>query len=86
MHVQVCGANSLAAKLAVKRSGVTGEMNLRNHPNKGSILAFETQGRRHQKSKIEVSVASQKRPMPSKNVLRKVIQVLEGTDWFKNYC
>ena len=48
-------------------SGVTGEMNLRNHPNKGSILAFETQGRRHQKSKIEVSVASQKGPMPSKN-------------------
>ena len=39
--------------------------------NKAAHSGFETQRRRHQKSKIGVSVAPQKGPMSSKNFFKK---------------
>ena len=63
------GRDSLAAMLATKRSaGVAPEVNLREcvtHTpppslNKATNSGFETQRRRHQKSKTGVSVAPQK--------------------------
>ena len=68
--------NGLAAILATKRSvGVVPEVNPREHAtcmslpsmNKAAHSGFETQRRHHQKSKTEVSVASQKGLMSSKN-------------------
>ena len=67
--------NSLAAKLAAKRSaGVKPEVNLREHvtcmpqpnANKAAHSGFETQRRCHQKFKTGVSVTPQKGLMSSK--------------------
>ena len=69
-----------AAMLATKRSaGVTPEVNLRKcvtcmplpSGNKAAQSGFETQRRRHQKSKTWVSVASQKELMSSKKIFKK---------------
>ena len=69
----------LLAILVAKRSaGVAPEWNLRQHvtcntymplchANKAAHSDFETQRRRHQKSKTGVSMAPQKVLMPSKN-------------------
>ena len=71
--------NGLAAMLTVKRlAGVAPEVNLREHPtcmplpsaNKAVHSGFETQRRHHQKSKTEVSVASQTELMSFKIFLK----------------
>ena len=62
--------------MAVKRSaGVAPEVNLRNPLHAGEEArkpaihpGFETQGRRHQKSKTGVSVSPQKELASSKNL------------------
>ena len=73
----------LAAMLAIKRSaGVTPGVNLR-HPlctgeeasKWGIHTGFETQGRRHQKSKTGVSVAPQKGHVSSKKFKKKNGQI-----------
>ena len=58
-----------AAMPAVKRlAGVTPQVNLRSARRQESVhLGFETQGRRHQKSKTGVSVAPQKGHVSSRN-------------------
>ena len=69
----------LSEMLAVKRSvGVTPEVNLRNPLHAGEETCkrgihsgFETQGRRHQKSKTGVSVAPQKGLGSSENLFLK---------------
>ena len=69
--------NGLAAMLATKTlAGVTLGMNLREYvtcmllPNANKVAhsGYETQGRRHQKSKTGVSVAPQKGRMSSKKL------------------
>ena len=62
----------------IQSAGVTPEVNLRNllcageeAHKQGNPPWFETQGRRHQKSKIGVPVAPQKGLMSSKNFLKK---------------
>ena len=72
--------NGLAAMLATKRlAGVAPEVNIREcvthmpllSLNKASHSGFETQRRRHQKSKTVLSVARQKRFMSSKSYFKK---------------
>ena len=76
--------------LAVKRSaGVAPEVNLRQgvthtplpNANKAAYSGFETQRRRHQKSKTGVSVAPQKGLMSSKKFLKikKNVKLKENT-------
>ena len=48
-------------------------MQATKHSSKGVHSGFEIQGRRHQKSKTGVSVASQKRLMSSYNLKKKEV-------------
>ena len=73
---QVCGKDDLAAMLAAKRSaGVTPEVARMPLPsvNKAVHSGFETQMRRHQKSKTGESVAPQKGLMSFKKFLKKIL-------------
>ena len=74
--------DGLAAMLAAKRSaGVALEMNVREcvthmplpRVNKATHSCFEMQRRHHQKSKTQVSVASQKGFMSSKFFFKKIM-------------
>ena len=63
---------------SIQSAGVAPEVNLRNSWHAGDKAhkqgihpGFETQGRRHQKSKTGVSVAPQKGPVSSKNFKKK---------------
>ena len=49
-------------------------MQVMKHTSKGIHPGFETQGRRHQKSKIGVSVVSRKRLMSLKSFLKKFME------------
>ena len=65
-----------------RSAGVAPEVNLREHitctplstTNKAAHFGFETQGRRHQKSKTWVSVAPQKGFMSSKYLKKRTSQ------------
>ena len=68
---------SAAMLTSIQSVGVAPEVNLRNSLHAGDKAhkqgihpGFETQGRRHQKSKTGVSVASRKGQMSSKNFLK----------------
>ena len=51
-------------------------MQARKHASGGIHLGFETQGRRHQKSKTGVSVAPRKGHLSYKNLKKKKIQLM----------
>ena len=74
--LQVRGSKDSAAMLtSIQSAGVTPEVNLRitqvRKHAEGIHPDFKTQGRRHQKFKIWVSVTKQKRLVSSKNLNKK---------------
>ena len=75
---------------SIQSAGVAPEVNLRNSLHTGDKArkrgihpGFETQGRRHQKSKTGVSVAPRKGLTSSKNFLKKRVQTNKNFELFK---
>ena len=94
-NMPVRGKDGSAAMLAAKRSvGVAPEVNLRQNvtrmpppnSNKAAHSGFETQRRRHQKSKTGVSVALQKGLMSSKKFKIKIYNMPANSYPFISLC